>query len=261
MNSETTGEIAKALAAAQATMQNATLNKVNPHYRSKYADLAAIRDAAIPALAKQEIAVTQMVDTDDGGAVLHTMLTHSSGEWFSSTYPLPPMIDNPQKMGSALTYARRYSLAAMVGISAEEDDDANAASEPPAKSSAQAKRDKDFETIKKKLDAASSLDDLASAWKGVQPMLRRLNDNWKDAATDYKDACKAALEQAESAATDPEQWLADFEQQLADCKTPEAINKITREASAIAAVYPEDIQNRATAMSLDAIEALTTEAA
>lgn len=127
MHSESTAKIAKALAAAQAEMSNATLNKTNPHFKSRYADLAAIRDAAIPALAKHGLAVTQLPDVTEDGFMLVTRLMHESGEWISSTYPLPTDLGKPQQMGSAQTYARRYSLAALVGISAEEDDDANAA--------------------------------------------------------------------------------------------------------------------------------------
>ncbi len=133
MHSESTAKLAKALAAAQAEMKNATLNKVNPHFKSQYADLAAIRDAVIPALAKHGLAITQMPDITEDGFVLITRLMHDSGEWISSSYPLPTDLGKPQQMGSAQTYARRYSLAAMAGVSAEEDDDANNAQEGGSK--------------------------------------------------------------------------------------------------------------------------------
>ncbi len=120
-----TAELAKALAAAQGEIQNATLNKVNPHFKNKYADLAAIRDAVMPALAKQNIAVTQTTEVHGDGAqfMLCTRLTHMSGQWIESQYPLPLSVDRPQAMGSALTYARRYCLSAIVGIASEDDDD------------------------------------------------------------------------------------------------------------------------------------------
>ena len=122
-----TAELAKALAAAQAKIKNASLNKTNPHFKSKYADLAAIRDAVMPALAEQSIAVTQTTEVHGDGAqfMLCTRLTHSSGQWIESQYPLPLATDRPQAMGSALTYARRYCLSAIVGIASEEDDDGN----------------------------------------------------------------------------------------------------------------------------------------
>jgi hypothetical protein len=125
-SSETLNEFAGALAKAQGEMENAILNKVNPHFKSKYADLAAIRDAIIPSLAKHGIAMIQAIDSDDTGPFLTTRLVHSSGQWVESVYPLPANA-KPQEFGSALTYGKRYSLASLCGISADEDDDANEA--------------------------------------------------------------------------------------------------------------------------------------
>jgi len=119
--------LATALAKAQGKMKNATLNKVNPHFRSRYADLAAIRDAAIPALAEQGIALVQAIETREYGTVVVTKLLKGE-EAISSECPvIVGEKCKPQEFGSALTYARRYSMAAIVGISADEDDDANAA--------------------------------------------------------------------------------------------------------------------------------------
>lgn len=133
-------EIAKALAAAQAEMSNAVLNKTNPHFKSRYADLAAIRDAVMPALTKHGIAVIQLPTIHNGAFVLITHLRHGGGEIIESIYPLPGSSGKPQEIGSAITYARRYSLAAMCGISAEEDDDANAAEDAARRASATPKR-------------------------------------------------------------------------------------------------------------------------
>lgn len=127
-SSETLNELAAALAKAQGLMSNATLNKVNPHFRSKYADLAAIRDAVTVPLASNGLAVVQIIGSDEHGAFLTTRMVHASGQWIESIHPLPNSA-KPQEFGSALTYARRYSLAALCGISAEEDDDANGANE------------------------------------------------------------------------------------------------------------------------------------
>lgn len=119
--------LAGSLAKAQAKIKNAAFNKVNPHFKSKYADLAAIRDAVLPALTENGISLAQ--GTVVGGAflVVTTRLMHSSGQWIESEYPITNDTNKPQAMGSALTYARRYSLAAICGIASEEDDDANAA--------------------------------------------------------------------------------------------------------------------------------------
>lgn len=129
-SSENINEIGAALAKAQGIMANAVINKTNPHFKSKYADLAAIREAVSAPLAQNGIAVLQVIDTDEHGSFLVTRLVHSSGQWVESIHPLPQTA-KPQEFGSALTYARRYSLAAICGISAEEDDDANAANDAP----------------------------------------------------------------------------------------------------------------------------------
>ena len=115
-------ELAAALAKAQGVMENATMNRVNPHFKSKYADLASVWDAVRKPLSENGLAVVQIIT--DGKLV--TLLMHTSGQWVQSEYPLPPAA-RPQEMGSALTYARRYSLSAITGIAADEDDDANAA--------------------------------------------------------------------------------------------------------------------------------------
>lgn len=127
---EALGALAAALSAAQGEMQNAAFNKKNPHFKSSYADLSAIRDAVTPALAKHGLAVTQTLDWRDGAAFLVTQLVHKDGGKIDGCYPLPPNHGDPQKFGSALTYARRYSLAALCNIASEEDDDGNAASAP-----------------------------------------------------------------------------------------------------------------------------------
>ena len=120
--SEQISELAAALAAAQGMMENAVMNRVNPHFKSKYADLAAIFDAARKPLSANGLAIVQTI----GDGVLHTRLLHTSGQWIASEHPLP-MSGRPQEIGSALTYARRYSLSALIGIAADEDDDATGA--------------------------------------------------------------------------------------------------------------------------------------
>lgn len=125
-SSDQTNELAKALAAAQAAMKNATLNKVNSHFRNKYADLAGIRDTVIPVLAKHGLSVVQALGPDG----VTTRLMHESGQWVESVIPLPQAQDM-QKLGSAITYARRYGLSAICCIAADEDDDANATAGEP----------------------------------------------------------------------------------------------------------------------------------
>lgn len=134
--SENINELAGALAKAQAEMKNARLNKVNPHFKSRYADLAEIRDTVTPALAKNGIAVVNGMDTAENGIQVVTRLIHSSGQWVESRFPIA--YDKPQTMGSAITYGKRYNLSAIVNIAADDDDDANAANDKAVSSPASA---------------------------------------------------------------------------------------------------------------------------
>jgi hypothetical protein len=126
MQSNQLNELAAALAKAQGAMTNATMNRVNPHFKSKYADLASVLDAIRKPLSENGLAVTQTVEMRDGCMVLRTTLLHAGGQWVASEYPLP-LAARPQEMGSALTYARRYSLTSLICTSADEDDDAERA--------------------------------------------------------------------------------------------------------------------------------------
>lgn len=127
--SESIAELAKALTAAQAQITNARADSTNPHFRSKYADLASCWDACRRALTDNKLSIVQSPETEGSRLHLTTTLLHESGEWMSSTLSLTSKQDTPQAIGSALTYARRYALAAMVGI-AQDDDDGNSASKP-----------------------------------------------------------------------------------------------------------------------------------
>lgn len=126
--SEAIDKIAPALLAAQRAMQPARTDAVNPHLKNRYASLAAVWDACAMPLHENGILVAQATDTTDAGHVLVTRLIHSaSGQWIEAVYPLRPQKDDPQGYGSALTYARRYSLSALVGVIVD-DDDGNAGS-------------------------------------------------------------------------------------------------------------------------------------
>jgi len=125
--SDTIGKLASALSKAQKTIEGASKDAKNPHFNSRYADLAAIVDACRDPLAENEIAVIQSPSAEANLVRMTTLLLHSSGEWIESD-PLQVQSRDaaPQAIGSCLTYLRRYQLAAMVGI-APEDDDAEAA--------------------------------------------------------------------------------------------------------------------------------------
>jgi len=132
--SDSIGALAAALAKAQGAMQNAAKDARNPHFNSRYADLAAIVDAQRGPLATNELCVVQIPSTPEPGVVaLKTLLVHSSGEWLESDELRVTARDaGPQAVGSCLTYLRRYQLAALVGI-APEDDDGEAAERPAPK--------------------------------------------------------------------------------------------------------------------------------
>jgi hypothetical protein len=145
--SEDTNEISKAFASAQAEMKNPALDSSNPHFNSKFASLAAIRNTVVPAFAKHGLSIMQEItpgvmsfskDPQDNGAMMPgvnvlTIVQHTSGQWFEfgPTF-MPTSKENAQGFGSASTYARRYAMQAIAAIVGDEDDDA-AAAEPALK--------------------------------------------------------------------------------------------------------------------------------
>lgn len=132
-STESTAELAAALAAASAEMGHAALDGKNPHFRSKFATLKSVIDATRPPLAKHGISIVQGAAAADGTVTVTTRLLHTSGQWIEEALTLPVGGKlTPQSVGSAITYARRYSLAALCGVAAEEDDDGHHASREPA---------------------------------------------------------------------------------------------------------------------------------
>jgi hypothetical protein len=135
-------ELAAALAAAQKEVKNAVPNADNPFFKSKYADLETLKAACVPALNKHDIAVIQAPVAIDGKVGVITRLMHKSGQWIEGDLLLPCSKQDAQAYGSAVSYARRYTLAAFCGV-ATTDDDGNAATHdkpaaPPAKRQAPA---------------------------------------------------------------------------------------------------------------------------
>ena len=123
-------KIASALVKAQRAFGPALKSSSNPHFKSKYADLSACIEAVIDGLNANGIALIQKQHPHDGGVAVETIFVHESGEILSAgMLTVPAAKQDPQGYGSALTYARRYSLMAACGI-APEDDDGNAASKP-----------------------------------------------------------------------------------------------------------------------------------
>lgn len=127
MENATYDEVASALVKAQKEFGPALKSSTNPHFKSRYADLAACVEAVIDALNNNGIALTQRVSPSENGVIVETVFIHESGEMINcGQLHVPAVKQDAQGYGSALTYARRYSLMAACGI-APEDDDGNAA--------------------------------------------------------------------------------------------------------------------------------------
>ena len=128
-HSDSIKSIAAALCKVQAHLKPLRRNADNPFFKSNYTDLAAMSEALYPLLTAEGLSVVQGGD----GSTLDTMLLHTSGEWIRTSLTMPAE-SNPQKLGSIVTYFRRYALAALVGaVSEGEDDDGNAAAHPPSR--------------------------------------------------------------------------------------------------------------------------------
>lgn len=124
--SEQINELAAALAKTQGQITGALKDSSNPFFKSKYADLASCWDACRKPLSDNGLAVIQVTEVTEGQLFLVTEIAHASGQWMRGRLPVKTIKDDPQGQGSGLTYARRYALAAIVGL-AQIDDDAEAA--------------------------------------------------------------------------------------------------------------------------------------
>jgi len=170
IQSESINELIKALSIAQGQIGNASKDSDNPFFKSKYATLASVREACKDALSKNGLAVIQHPIVSAQATFLCTTLGHTSGQWIRSFYPIKPVKDDPQGMGSAITYARRYALAAMVGI-APEDDDGNAASgktgvgDPGNQRTGNKAIDKWFNTLLGDMNAAQTMKELEGVFR------------------------------------------------------------------------------------------------
>ena len=171
--------IASAFVKAQKAFGPALKTNTNPHFKSKYAYLSACIEAVIDALHENGIALVQHTHEDATGVTVETVFLHESGETMSSgKLHVPAAKSDPQGYGSALTYARRYSLMAACGI-APEDDDGNAASRKP-----------DIAAILKGITGSSSLEILKANYTAAMQML---DAQHHPAITKAKDNRKAEL--------------------------------------------------------------------
>jgi hypothetical protein len=155
-------KVAAALVKAQKEFGPALKSSSNPHFKSRYADLAACVEAVIEGLNNNGIALTQRVSSYDNGVIVETVFIHESGEVINcGQLHVPATKQDAQGYGSALTYARRYSLMAACGI-APEDDDGNAASKRPT---APAIPTPDITDHLAAIQASANSDELAKVFK------------------------------------------------------------------------------------------------
>ena len=121
-NSDQIDALAAALAKAQGAMEHASKDGTNPHFKSRYATLASVWDAARLPLSANGLSVVQTAGTDGTTVSVDTLLAHSSGQWVRSSLSTQSRDAGPQAIGSCISYLRRYALSAMVGICADDDD-------------------------------------------------------------------------------------------------------------------------------------------
>lgn len=132
-HSDSISKLSAALVSFHSKMGKVSKDNVNPYFNSKYASLSTILTAVTPVLTESGLSIIQLPTGDNE---LQTVLMHTSGEWISSTMKLTPVKSDPQSQGSAITYARRYAVGAILSLNIDEDDDANAATHGPKQNKA-----------------------------------------------------------------------------------------------------------------------------
>lgn len=126
-------DLLSALSKAQLKFRPVAFDKVNPHFKSKFASLSAIEEMIKVPMAENGLCVSHFVGTNDKGELfLETLLGHVSGQWMASEFRLLLSKQDMQGLGSAVTYAKRYALSALLNVSSDEDDDGNAAVQKPS---------------------------------------------------------------------------------------------------------------------------------
>ena len=141
--SDTIAALAEALSKAQGAIDDATNAGINPHFKSKYADLASVRAVIRGPLSANGLSIVQLPRAQNGVVEVDTMLLHKTGEYISETLRMPVAKPDAHGIGSAISYARRYGIMSILCIAAD-DDDGNAAVQAPAAFTRTMKSEKDF---------------------------------------------------------------------------------------------------------------------
>lgn len=160
--SESIANISAALHKCQAEMGGVTKNAANPFFKSSYADLTAVMKVAKPIWHSHGIAVIQHPHSSDRGVGVSTLIMHTSGEWIEHEYTLPLVKADPQAAGSAITYARRYSLQAVALIPAVDDDAESAMLRDLPKSEEQIKAEYNMLVLENKASIEAIKDSIAT---------------------------------------------------------------------------------------------------
>ena len=205
-HSESIGKIAEALAEFQAEVKDPARDKDNPYFKSKYVAIDGLLAAVRPILAKHGLSVIQSTGGNGQDISVTTEILHTSGEWIrTDALVLKAVKADPQGAGSAVTYGRRYSLSAALGVAWDDDDDGNAASTPPKAEKPKAKAEH------RKVEALRSIASMAKSI-GVS------NDDIKEIMRRrYNKSASSELTDAEAADMD-----ANFAAYAAEVKDDEA---------------------------------------
>ncbi len=169
-----------ALVSAIGELQNVAKTASNPYFKSKYAPLDAIVDATRPVLLKHGLAISQTPLYMEGSAGVETTILHTAGHSTTTTLLLPLKDQSPQGVGGAITYARRYALAAVLGLATEEDDDGNVSSGLSKKTAEEARP-----AVARAMDknpVVRQAGNVTATWRGILPTQAKVAAHSKDGA-------------------------------------------------------------------------------
>jgi len=180
LQSDEIGELAQALCKAQATISGARKDSKNPFFKSNYADLGSVTEAIRESFTANDLAYTQTNIPADNGITVVTTLMHKSGQWSRGFLFLPATKLDPQQFGSAMTYARRYGLAAIAGV-VQEDDDGNAASKKAKQETKEENPHKKiFDACLRSIKIADTMTELDRVAKKAESMWGGWSEDWKN---------------------------------------------------------------------------------
>lgn len=228
--SETIMKLAEALSKAQGMIKGAVRDSTNPYFHATYADLASVWEACRIPLTTNGLSIIQTTDIIEGKMILITTLLHNSGEYVSGRYPIIPMrqkkdegwspAEDPQGLGSAITYARRYAMSAIIGIAPEDDDGETAMGrgkeekktiqKPKSKQSLQQGTQAkvlpeepmpllNFEDAMKRMEEIKNIYELKNWWSKHSKEISVMPENEKAEIMAYKDHLKYQFENPEKA--------------------------------------------------------------